>query len=163
MNPKTITRIVLLTVIAIAVGGWAMKEFGPAKPVATASQNQAAEDSHAVATRADGVTVINFHGDRRCRTCIGIGTLAKKTLDEDLTAEEKAGKIHWEHINYDESANAHFVKDYELVSSTVLITLWKDGKEVKWNRLDGVWDHVGDEPTFRAYVAQSVRDLLNQS
>lgn len=156
MNAKTIIRIALLAVIAIAVGGWAMKEFGPAKAIATGPDNPAA-------TRSDGVTVINFHGEKRCRTCIGIGNLARKTLDQEFAAEEKTGKVRWEHINYDEPANAHFVKDYQLVSSTVLVTLWKDGKEVKWTRLDAVWDHVGDEPTFRAYVAQGVRDLLDQS
>jgi hypothetical protein len=158
MNAKTITRIVLLCVIAIAVGAWAMKQFGPAKAVATGGDHQ----TTAAATRPDGVTVINFHGEKRCRTCIGIGKLAKQTFDDEFAAEEKAGKVHWQHINYDEPANAHYIKDYELVSSTVLVTLWKDGKEVKWNRLDGVWDHVGDDPTFRAYVAQGVRDLLNQ-
>jgi hypothetical protein len=159
MNPKTMIRIVLLGVIAIAVGGWAMKEFGPAKAVATTTEGKATAET----SRPDGVTVINFHGAKRCRTCIGIGNLARKTLDEEFAAEEQSGKVHWQHINYDEPANAHYVKDYELVSSTVLVTLWKDGKQVKWTRLDGVWDHVGDEPTFRAYVAKGVRDLLNQS
>jgi hypothetical protein len=158
MNAKSMIRIVLLAVVAIAVGGWAVKEFGPSKAVATTRESNATAD----ATRPDGVTVINFHGEKRCRTCIGIGNLARKTLDEEFAAEEKAGKVRWEHINYDEPANAHYVKDYELVSSTVLVTLWKDGKEVKWKRLDGVWDHVGDEPAFRAYVAQGVRNLLDQ-
>ena len=153
MNPKSVIRIVLLAVIAIAVGGWAMKEFG---------SDREGKSGPAAATRPDGVTVINFHGEKRCRTCIGIGNLARKTLDEEFAADEKAGRIHWEHINFDEPANAHFVEDYQLVSSTVLVTRWKDGKEVKWNRLDAVWDHVGDEPTFRAYVAQGVRELLKQ-
>lgn len=159
MNSKTITRIILLAIVGIAVGAWAMKEFGPAKAIAANGQNKAT--APAVSTRPDGVTVINFHGKQRCRTCIGIGNLARKTLDDEFAAEEKAGKVRWEQINYDEPANAHFVKEYELVSSTVLVTFWKEGKEVKWNRLDAVWDHVGDEPVFRAYVAEGVRDLLN--
>lgn len=159
MNAKTITRTVLLGVIAIAVGSWVMKEFGPAKVIATGGDKQPAP---AAATRPDGVTVINFHGENRCRTCIGIGKLAKQTLDDEFAAEEQAGKVRWEQINYDEPANAHYVKDYGLVSSTVLVSLWKDGKEVKWNRLDGVWDHIGDETVFRAYVGKGVRDLLTQ-
>lgn len=161
MNAQSITRIVLLGVVGIAVAAWAVKEFGPAKstPAATAatSGNQAA-----AVTRPDGVTVINFHGEKRCRTCIGIGTLAKKTIDEEFAAEEKAGRVRWDHINFDEPANAHYVKDYGLVSSVVLVTLWKDGKEIQWNRLDGVWDHFDDEAKFRVYVAAAVRELLNQ-
>ena len=65
MKPKAIIRVVLLTVIAIAVGSWAFKEFGPDKAVTPG------------VIRPDGVTVINFHGAKRCRTCIGIGELAK--------------------------------------------------------------------------------------
>lgn len=158
MNTKVIVRIVLLSVVAIAVGAWAIKEFGTATHRATNGD----QESAVAFIRPDGVTVINFHGDKRCRTCIGIGKLAKQTLDEKFAAEEKDGKLRWLQINYEEPANAHFVKKYGLVSSTVLVTLWKDGKELKWNRLDGVWDHFGDEPMFRAYVAKEVSDLLNQ-
>lgn len=158
MNSKTITRIVLLAVITVAIGGWAVKEFAPSKEVVTNNEN----DATAKAIHPDGVTVINFHGQTRCRTCITIGDLAKKTIDEEFVAEEKNDKIRWAHINYEEAPNGHFVEDYELVSSTVVITLWKDGKEVKWNRLDGVWDYVSDEPAFRTYVAENVRELLPQ-
>ena len=148
MKSKSIIRIVLLTVIAVAVGSWAFKEFGPAKAVTPD------------VIRPDGVTVINFHGAKRCRTCIGIGELAKKIVDEDFAAGMQSGEIRWVQLNYDEAANAHYVKDYGLVSSTILITLWKDGKEVKWNRLDGVWDHFGNDPAFRTYLTQNLRDLL---
>lgn len=150
MKSKAVIRTVLLTVIAVAVGSWAFKEFGPAKAVSP------------VIIRPDGVTVINFHGAKRCRTCIGIGELVKKTIDEDFAAQLASGQIRWEKLNYDETPNAHYVKDYGLVSSTILITLWKDGKEVKWNRLDGVWDHFGNDPVFRDYLTQNVRDLLKQ-
>ena len=158
MNAKSITRIVLLAVIALAIGGWAIKEFGTSNTAeSVAGENPAAADF----TRPDGVTVINFHGETRCRTCNHIGNLARKTLEEHFAEAEQSGQIHWEDINYDAPGNTHFVNDYELVSSTVVATLWKDGKEVKWERLDGVWDHHNDEPTFQSYVAHSVRELMN--
>lgn len=156
MNAKAITRIALLSVVAIAVGSWAYKEFGPARVAVTQDQ------SSTVVKRPDGVTVINFHGSQRCRTCIRIGDLAKKTVTEDFYAAGKAGKLHWEQINYDQPANAHFVKDYQLVSSTVLVTLWKNGREITWRRLDDVWDHVGDEAAFRALISKNVNELLEQ-
>lgn len=156
MNTKTITRIILFGVIGVAVGVWAVKQLGHGK--GKGGDIKAA----ASVVRPDGVTVIHFHGDKRCRTCIRIGDLAKKTVDEGFPDEEKARKVRWEQLNYDEAANAHYVKDYQLVSSTVVVTLWKNGKELKWNRLDEVWDYVGDEPAFRTYVAEGVRDLLNQ-
>jgi hypothetical protein len=158
MNAKAITRYVLLGVIAIAVGSWAMKEFGPAKAIATGGNDPKAAAASVV--RPDGVTVISFHGEKRCKTCIKISELAKQTIDKEFADAEKAGKLYWEQIDYDATGNRHFVKDYELVSSTVVVTQWKDGKEIKWNRLDAVWDHVGDEPVFRAYLAEHVKNLL---
>ena len=158
MNPKSITRIVLLAVIALAIGGWAIKEFS----TTTATEKAAGESGGAADfTRPDGVTVINFHGDTRCRTCVSIGNLASKTVDEHLTEARQSGELHWEIINYDAPENTHFVTDYELVSPTVVATLWRDGKEVKWERLDGVWEHLNDETTFQTYVAHGVRELMN--
>ena len=157
MNAKSITRYVLLGVIAIAVGSWAMKEFGPAKAIATGGESAKAA---AGVIRPDGVTVISFHGEKRCKTCIRISELAKQTIDGEFAEAQKAGKLHWELVDYDAPGNTHFVKHYELVSSTVVVTQWKDGKEITWNRLDAVWDHVGDEPVFRAYVAEHVKNLL---
>jgi hypothetical protein len=167
MKSKIITRIVLLTVVAASVGAWALKEFGPAKSGlfatdATAAPSAPNKPAPAAITRPDGVTVIHFHGEKRCPTCIRIGDLAKKTLDEAFAAELQAGKVRWESIDYSTPGNDHFVKDYELVSATVVATLWKDGKEIQWNRLDAVWDHVDDEATFRAYIDKGVRDLLNR-
>lgn len=160
MKAKPIARVVLLAVVAVAVGSWAMKEFGTANDGATGGGSDPAASTPL--TRPDGVSVINFHGNKRCRTCIGIGDLARKTIDQEFADEEKSGKVRWEHINYDEPAHAHYVEEYQLTSSTVVVTLWKNGKEVKWNRLDGVWDHYGDEPAFHAYLTQGVRDLLQQ-
>ncbi len=157
MNPKSITRIVLLAVIGLAVGGWALKEFS-----ASSAGEKQIMDSAAVAdfSRPDGVTVINFHGEKRCRTCINIGKLARKTIDELFAEAEENGLVYWDDVDYDAPGSTHYVSDYELVSSTVLVTLWQDGREVKWLRLDGVWDHRNDEPAFQTYLAQNIRELM---
>ncbi|MFU8893218.1 MAG: nitrophenyl compound nitroreductase subunit ArsF family protein [Luteolibacter sp.] len=158
MNPKSITRIVLLAVVALAIGGWAIQQFGS---TGTAASTAATDDPATAFTRPDGITVINFHGERRCRTCIHIGKLAEKTLHGHFSAALESGDVRWEHINYEANGNTHYVTDYELVSSTIVATCWKDGKEVKWTRLDGVWDHLNDEATFDAYLASGIQELMN--
>jgi len=155
MNSKSITRIVLLGIVGLAIGGWAMKELGSEKPV-----SQATEATEGF-TRPDGVTVINFHSDKRCRTCINIGNLARETVDEHFAGAMESGVMHWENINYATPENAHLVTEYELVSSIILITRWEDGKEKAWQRLDAVWDHRNDEPTFKSYVAREIETLMN--
>jgi len=152
MNAKTITRIILLSVVGLAVGGWAMKEFGSNHKTTT-------DASPEKFIRPDGVTVINFHGEKRCRSCINIGTLAEKTLEKHFADEMETGGIHWEHVNYEAPGNTHYATDYELAFSTVVATHWKDGKEIAWARLDGVWDHLNDESAFEAYLVNGIREL----
>ena len=152
MNPKILTRIVLLAIVAAAIGGWAFKHFG-------ASAKTGADVG---ITRPDGVTVIHFHGEKRCRSCIKISTLAEKTLARNFAEEMKAGDVRWEHINYEAPGNTHYVSDYQLVSSTIVATLWRDGKEVKWTMLDDVWNHLDDEAAFDAYLANGIRELTQQ-
>lgn len=72
----------------------------------------------------------------------------------------KSGDVRWEHINDEANGNTHYVTDYELVSSTIVVTCWKDGKEVEWTRLDGVWDHHDDEASFDAYLANGIEELM---
>ena len=156
MNPKSIIRIVLLAVVAMASGGWAIKQFGS---TGIAASTAAAGDPAAAFTRPDGITVINFHGERRCLTCTNIGNLAKQTVESHFAEALESGEIRWEHINYEANGNGHYVTDYELVSATVVATRWQDGKEVDWSRLDGVWDHYNDEPAFAAYLTHGIREL----
>ena len=160
MNAKALVRMMLLAVVAIAVAAWARKECGPVASAVAHGDERASASGGAARTRPDGVSVILFHGEKRCRTCIRIGTLARDTLDEEFAEEEKAGTLHWAEINYDQPAHSHFVKGYELVSSTLVITRWKDGREEEWKRLDGVWDHVGDAAAYRAYLSQAVNEQL---
>ncbi len=156
MNAKSITRIVLLAVVALAIGGWAFKQFGT---TGTAASITATDDPAAGFTRPDGITVINFHGERRCRTCVNIGNLAKQTVESHFADALESGEIRWEHINYEASGNDHYVNDYELVSATVVATRWQDGKEVGWARLDGVWNHYNDESAFATYLAHGIKEL----
>lgn len=146
MKAKTIIRIALLAVVAVALGDWALD---------TMRERSVAADSAPAVTRADGVTVISFHGTKRCRTCLKIGTMAKLTVDENFTE----AKPLWDEIDYERAEHAHYVGRYGLVSSTVVATLWKGGKEIVWEELDDVWEHVGDEAVFRAYLVQGVREL----
>ena len=158
MNAKTLARMVLLAVVAIALAAWARKEFGPAAAVARG--DAAPGDRGPELTRPDGVSVVFFHGEKRCRTCIRIGTLAREVLEEEFAAQQQAGVLHWEEINYDQPAHAHFVKRYELVSSTLVLTRWEAGRETEWKRLDAVWDHVGDDAAYRAYLSRELNELL---
>jgi hypothetical protein len=155
MKLTPVLRALLLLLVVGSLGAWAWK---------TSHESRAATTTDAAAVRtgvlADGVTVINFHGAQRCPTCLHIGTLSESVVAEQFSAEVGEGRLAWVSIDYDEPGNAHFMEDYDLVSSNVVVVRNAGGRELGWSRLDDVWSLNHDEPAFRAYVQAAVDEAL---
>jgi hypothetical protein len=56
--------------------------------------------------------------------------------------------------------NQHFVKDFQLQLSSLVIVRFKDGKRVEWRNLEKIWDHVGNIDDFVKYVQNNVKAFL---
>jgi hypothetical protein len=100
-----------------------------------------------------------FHGTMRCPTCLKIERLARESIDTVFTRDKVAGLLEWRSVNYDEEANEHFVSDYAL-SASALVLVRPAAKPPSWQKLDRAWELVDDEPAFRAYVAEAVAGIL---
>ena len=103
-----------------------------------------------------------LHGTYRCPTCLSIERQSKEAIEVDFAGEIKAGKVVFLSLNYEETANEHFVKDYSLMTRSLVLSLRKDGKEVKWRNLPAIWTHVHTPGNFRAYVAGEVKTMLKE-
>ena len=66
-------------------------------------------------------------------------------------------------INTDENDNAHFVDDYKLYTKSLVLSLVKDGKEVKSNNLTKIWEYVRDKQKFYDYVSEEVNNYLKEA
>ncbi len=63
-------------------------------------------------------------------------------------------------VNMDDPKNEHYVTDYKLTNSSVVVSQVDDGKEVKWVRLDEAWDLVSDETLFIDYIQKEIRTIM---
>ena len=63
-------------------------------------------------------------------------------------------------MNLDGPGNEHFVRDYPLISKTVIVSDLAGGQEVRWENLQQVWTKQKDEQAFEAYVVEAVRRHL---
>lgn len=98
-----------------------------------------------------------FHGNYRCHTCRTIEALAYKTINDKFTVELQAGEIIWKEINVEQTENRHFIDEFQLYSSSLVIVK-KDGeKTVSWKILQDVWRLVRDENKFAEYVAKEIK------
>jgi hypothetical protein len=110
----------------------------------------------------DGVKVYYLHGNTRCPTCRTIEAYAQEAVQTGFADEVKSGKVNWQVINYESPGNGRYATDYEVVAPSVVLAMFKDGKQVKWKGLPEVWEHVGDKAAFSAFVQTSLREFLGQ-
>jgi hypothetical protein len=103
-----------------------------------------------------------FHGNYRCHTCRTIEALAYKTINDKFAVELQAGEIIWKEINVEQTANRHFIGEFQLYSSSLVIVK-KDGeKTVSWKILQDVWRLVRDENKFSEYVTNEIKDMKDR-
>jgi hypothetical protein len=169
MNAKSIVTVLLLTFVGVSVVYLVITEAGsraksktPSEPRITAPATRAVDESES--DRADQpadhrLVAYYFHRTQRCHKCLTIETYAEEALKEAFPEAVGRGELEWHAVNVEEPANEHFVEEYGLTSSAlVLLDLW-DGEPREWRNLEQVWDLVGDEPRFKTYVQTEARAL----
>ena len=115
----------------------------------------------AVIPEANKVSLYYFHNTIRCATCLRMEDYAKWAVYAGFPDELKSGSIEWRLVNMQLPENRHFVEDFQLHLSSLVIVRFKDGKQVEWRNLEKIWDHVVDITDFVKYVQINVRALLN--
>jgi hypothetical protein len=143
MRAKPLLTFVLLALVAASLAYTAAKQFrGPA-----ASQP---------APPRDGLVVYYFHGDARCTECLRIEACARKALTDGFAPELRQGLVRWQVVNVDRPGNEHFVKDYKLLSRSVVLAAFRGGKQARWRNLGKVWNLVGSERDLTRYVHDEI-------
>lgn len=116
--------------------------------------------SFARAEANDKVIVYYFYTSYRCPTCKKIEEYTKGAVESSFANEIKAGKVEFMAINTDEKGNGHYLKDYQLYSKSVVISLMKGGKEQKYKNLPKIWQHIGNQGKFYEYIQAETDEYL---
>jgi hypothetical protein len=110
---------------------------------------------------ADAILVTYFSSDVRCATCVRIERLTRECVERNFAQEIQSGRIQFRTVNLDGPGNEHFIRDYGLISKTVIVSDLAKGQEVRWENLQDVWTKQKDENSFEAYVVDAVRRHLS--
>jgi hypothetical protein len=163
-------RQLRMTAIIMSALVGAVVASGCGKPITTESEapkavadspTNAAPEAGKPSTAPDKIIVYYFHATRRCPTCLGIQANIEQTINEKFAEETAAGKLAFEELNFEEEANKHFVEQYELSFSTMIVAAQAGGKTVKWENGEDVWEHAHAPEELKAYVEKLVRTYLN--
>jgi len=150
-------RMMSLAVLAIvAVAGLVLWLSAESSEV---SSSENAADKSAAGTEPE-VVLYYFHGTRRCNTCRTIEAYTQQALEKNFDDQLQAGTLEWKVINTEEPDNEHFVTDFELVSSSLVLVERKGEDVLRHEILQEAWTLVRDEPRFIEYVQKSVQGYL---
>jgi len=153
---KNFLQIALLALVALGVGQWAFEKVDRPQFDATSdSGGEVASEVH-----PDGIVVTYFTTDVRCKSCLTIESLTRAAMEEGFAEELALGDVRFETRNLDRPQNATYARSYELAFKTVVIAEWRDGKQLRWQRMDDVWSLFDDPSTFKSYLARQVTDYL---
>ena len=101
-----------------------------------------------------------FHGSFRCYTCTNMEKYSRETIEMNFKDALQTGKIEFKAINVQERGNEHFVDDYQLYTKSLILSLVKDGKEVKSKNLDKIWQLARNKQKFIDYVTNEINSYL---
>jgi len=106
------------------------------------------------------INVMYFHGPTRCQECLLIEQFTHQTLTSNFYRELQSLKVTWKTADFTSDSTMGYEEHYKLETQTLVITRIENGKEVKWVKLDKVWDYLKDYPKFEKYVKTSIKKLM---
>ena len=111
---------------------------------------------------ASKVVVYYFHGYYRCKSCTTIEAMTRQAVQQKFASELKQGRVELRSVNVEEPVNRHFVQDYGLYTKAVVVAEYQGQRQLRWQNLDQVWNLLGNEAAFKAYVAGEVQSYLKR-
>ncbi|MCX5694802.1 MAG: nitrophenyl compound nitroreductase subunit ArsF family protein [Candidatus Omnitrophica bacterium] len=114
-------------------------------------------------TKGPQVIAYYFHGIARCSTCYKLEQYSREVIEGNFKNELSSGKLVFKVVNVEEKGNEHYVKDYQLYTKALILSLIKNGQENKWMNMDKIWEYVRDKKRFMNYVNSEVADFLGQA
>jgi len=87
----------------------------------------------------------------------------KEGIEKDFKDALASGKLEFKAVNVEERGNEHVINDYQLYTKALILSLVKDGKEVRSKHLTRVWEYVRNKQRFFDYVTSETTALLEEA
>jgi len=173
MKPKSIASTVLLVFVVTSVAYLVVNESRSRPGAKEGVQKDGPPQMPAAGAHAESVSVEGngkeaghkliayyFHRTQRCRTCLAMEAYAEAGLRDGLPDAFESGELEWRAVNVEEPENEHFVEEYGLTASALVMVLLENGEQKQSKNLQRVWELVRDEWGFKDYVRDEALTYL---
>ncbi len=104
-----------------------------------------------------------FHGSVRCYTCNLMEKYSKEAIGTNFKDALANGVLEFRSVNVEDPGNEHFVDDYGLYTKSLILSMEKDGKEVKSKSLDKIWEYARNRQRFVDYVTGEIAGFMKDA
>lgn len=101
-----------------------------------------------------------FLGKVRCSSCRKIEEISRAAIEGYFPRELADGRLRFLVVNVDLPENRHFIEDFRLESSSLVLVEVRDGRPAVWKNLPDVWTLVDDPPKMETHVRDEVAAIL---
>ncbi len=112
------------------------------------------------AVESTKVIAYYFHSSKRCRTCVKIEELTRKTIQNNFGEAIKKGDLEIRAVNTDLPENRHYIEDYKLFSKSVVLVDVSDKKKDRWRNLSRIWELIRDEEAYGKYLSDEIKEFM---
>ncbi|MHC4639858.1 MAG: nitrophenyl compound nitroreductase subunit ArsF family protein, partial [Planctomycetota bacterium] len=142
----------------------AVQEPAPVKQISEETKKASDEPNQAPVTLAaePEILVYYFYTNYRCVTCKKFEAYTNELLKGTFAQQLNDGRVKWLPVNVDEPQNSHFIKDYGLVTKSIVIVKQLEGGQARWKNLDQIWQLVSDKQKFTNYVAEEIKSFIGE-
>ncbi|UCF78806.1 MAG: hypothetical protein JSW03_00560 [Candidatus Eiseniibacteriota bacterium] len=90
----------------------------------------------------DSVVALYFHRTLRCETCLFMEYHISQVIQHDYLAPLLDGSLRWRTLDYERPQHAGNVDKYQLEGPTLVLSHWKEGREISWAKVEEIWDFI---------------------
>jgi len=106
------------------------------------------------------LTAYYFHPTARCVTCLNIEAYSLEAIQQ--WEEKNKIKVSWHELNIEDSVNEHYIDEYNLQFSSLIIVKYIGGKKDKWKNLEETWKLVNDKSSFIKFVKHELTQFAKE-
>jgi thiol-disulfide isomerase/thioredoxin len=126
----------------------------------TAPADSVASTPRVTSGPVEKVEVYHFHGNQQCASCIAVGDLAEKTVNENFKDELASGRLVFAHINAQQPENADLAAKYGVTGSSLWIGVYDANGFYKEENVK-VWYLINNPEEYSLYLTDLINKRLN--
>lgn len=153
---QTTIRNLLLAFVLVSIG-FALGKHSVRRGAGPAEQSVKPTASP-VSPTTPRVRVYYLHATFRCATCNTIEKMTREVLDQQFSEALADGRIEWREADFQE--NEALAKQFDVITSCVVVARMRGDTVLDFKRLDEVWTLLSDPQKFNSCIGGAVRAFL---